>query len=217
MGPGDRRSCHVGGPQWREVTDLPVDPVPDQLHPAVAADGLAGHLIDQRLRLDLFGVVAEVALRPGDVAPGPDDPRQVRPLIDPVGVHRGARVADQKGAGVPVGAGLGLGDVGRDGALRTEPDVAVGIDETGQDPGSAAHGDGVGDRLGADQAVHHPQVGRLTVGQKHAVEVEPCPLRVTALLAGAVGVGEERRLTQSRRRVVEAHRPLLRGVRCSWG
>ena len=85
--------------------------------------------------LDLVGVVADVALRPGDVTAGPDDLRQVLAVVDPAGVGGRPRVADEQRAGVPVGQRLLLGHLVRHRAVLVEPDVAVRVDETRDDPG----------------------------------------------------------------------------------
>ena len=77
--PVDRRRGYLDRPQRGQVTDLPVDPVPHQLDPAVATGSLTLYLRDQRVRLDLGGVVAQIALWAGDVPAGSDDLGQVVP------------------------------------------------------------------------------------------------------------------------------------------
>ena len=47
VGGVDRRLEHLVGPQWRQIADLAVDPVADQLHPAVAPSRLLGDGIGQ--------------------------------------------------------------------------------------------------------------------------------------------------------------------------
>ena len=61
----DRRDQHVVGPQRGEVADAAVDPVADQLDPAVARRGLLGHDVGQQRR------VVQLDGEPGDVALGP--------------------------------------------------------------------------------------------------------------------------------------------------
>src|SRR4029450_7456084 len=73
----DGRFCHLYWPQRREITDVSVDPIPDKLHPAVSAGGLALHLGDQLTGLDFFAVVAEIALRPSNVTASTDDLREI--------------------------------------------------------------------------------------------------------------------------------------------
>ena len=85
----------------------------------------AGELVG----LDLVGEVADVALGAGDVATGPDQPRQVLALVDPGGVGGRAAVAQQQRPGVPVGDRLLLGGLLVDGAVLVEPDVAVRVDQ----------------------------------------------------------------------------------------
>src|SRR5690625_6673452 len=78
-------------PRRREVTDGPVDPVADQLHPAIAALRLLPYVRDQLVRLDLVRETPDVAPRARDVPPAPYDPRQIGTLVDPVRVvHRTA-------------------------------------------------------------------------------------------------------------------------------
>jgi len=49
---------HVGGPARAEVADLAVDPVTDDLHPAVSTTCLFRNRLDEVLRLDFHSVVA---------------------------------------------------------------------------------------------------------------------------------------------------------------
>ena len=121
----DRRGREAGG----EVAGVTVDPVPHELDPAVAGPGLLTHGLHQALRLHLDGEAPEVPPGPGDMPAGADDPRQVRPLLEPAGVVHGAGVADQQRAGVAVGQWpvlppAVLGDV----PAGAEPDVAVRVD-----------------------------------------------------------------------------------------
>ena len=156
---GDRLGEDVDRPARGEVPELPVDPVADELDPAVPRPSLGAHPGDELLGLDLVGVVADVALRAGDVATGADDLRQVVALVDPPGVGRGARVADEQRAGVAIGACLGLARRLVHRAVLVETDVAVRVDEAGDDPA----GDGVpvrarrGGREG-DAPVDDPQL-----------------------------------------------------------
>jgi hypothetical protein len=67
VGGSHRPGEHVGRPARGEVAGVAVDPVADELDPAVARAGLDAHLVDELLGLDLPGVVADVAPRAGDV------------------------------------------------------------------------------------------------------------------------------------------------------
>ena len=118
----------------REVADVAVDPVADELDPAVAAVRLEPDVADELVLLDLVGVVADVAAGAGDVPAGADDLRQVVALVDPVRVAGLARVADEQRAAVAVGDRLLLGLVARHGAVGPEADVAVGVDEAREHP-----------------------------------------------------------------------------------
>ena len=74
-----------------EVPGVAVDPVADELDPAVAGPGLEAHPLDQLVGLHLPGVVADVAPGAGDVAAGADDLGQVVALVDPPRVRRASR------------------------------------------------------------------------------------------------------------------------------
>ena len=92
----DGRLQHVVGPQRRQVADPAVDPVADELDPAVAPARLLGDLGRQlRFVLDVDRQAADVALGPRDVPARPDDARQVVPVVEAAGVHRrpGSRAA----------------------------------------------------------------------------------------------------------------------------
>ncbi len=120
-------------------------------------------------RLDLVGVVADVALGPGDVPAGADQPRQVLALVDPGGVGRRAAVAQQQRARVAVGDGLLLGGLVVDGTVLVEPDVAVGVDQSRDDP-PLGHRLGAGLGLVGDQPVDDVEVTRLAVRQDRSPE-----------------------------------------------
>ena len=173
VGAFDRGGGEVGRPQRGQVARVTVDPVPHQLHPAVPRPGLPLDLGQQRLRLDLDRVVADVAGGAGDVPTGADDPRQVGLSVDPVGVDRRAGVPDQQGSGVPVGARLGLGGRTVDAAAGVQPDVAVGVHQTRHDPGPGRHRCCVCDGFGAHQPVHQPEVANVAIGQHHSSQVQP--------------------------------------------
>ncbi len=83
MGGVDRPPSSVRRPARREVADVPVDPVTDELHPAVATRRLEYDRVHELVRLDLFGEVPQVTLRPGHVAAGPDDGGQILAVVDP--------------------------------------------------------------------------------------------------------------------------------------
>ena len=139
VGRRDRLGEHVGRPARREVAGVAVDPVADQLDPAVAGAGLEPHLLDELLGLDLPGEVADVAAGPGDVPAGAHQAGQV---VAGVCTHRVSAgrpgVAQQQRPGVAVGQRLRLGGRVVDGAVGAQPDVAVRVDQAGQHP--ARHG-----------------------------------------------------------------------------
>ena len=154
---GDRRLQGVGRPARREVGGVAVDPVADELDPAVAALGFLDDVVDELVGLDLVGVVADVALRPGQVPTGPDDPRQVVAIVHPPGVGRRACVATEQHAGVAVGDRLLLGDV-----VATAPSASSPMWQCAStSPGTiqpSPIGLGVGDRAVRDVPVDDVQV-----------------------------------------------------------
>ena len=92
VGGVDRRLEHVVGPQRRQIADVAVDPVADELHPAVAEPRLLGDGIGQLgLVLHFDREPALVALGPGEVAARPDDPRQVVVIVEAAGVAQVTR------------------------------------------------------------------------------------------------------------------------------
>ena len=180
VGPGDRRRGHLGRPQRCKITDVPIDPVTHQLDPAVTARGLPLDLGHQFARLDLGAVVAQIAHGAGDVPAGPDDLGQVVALVHPPGVGRAAGITQQQRSGGPLGQGVLFGDVIRHGAVHLEADMAVGIDQTGQQP-AAGNSFGAADGLGPDQSVDHPEVLPVTVREHHTAEFQPGCHGVTLL------------------------------------
>ena len=64
---GDGRDQRLARPAGAEVCGVAVDPVADQLDPAVTGAGLLADVLGQVLRLDLPGEVADVAAGSGDV------------------------------------------------------------------------------------------------------------------------------------------------------
>jgi hypothetical protein len=166
----------LGRERRGQVTLVAGDPVAHQLDPAVAVAGLARHRLGELVGLDLVCVVADVALGPGDVAAGSDQPGQVVAVVDPAGVGRGAAVADQQGPGIAVGQRLRLGLLLGDRPVVVEPQVAVGVDQAGDDP-ALRRGLGAGLLLEGDAAVDDVQVPGLAVGEDRAAEAESTHVR----------------------------------------
>src|SRR5690606_41694296 len=115
VGLGDGRLDGAARPAGGQVAQVAVDPVADQLDPAVPAPGLLGDVRHQVLRLDLPGVAADVAAGAGDVPPGPDDLRGGVAVVGPAGGGGRTGGAQQQGAGGPVREGPLPGEPGRDG------------------------------------------------------------------------------------------------------
>ena len=85
----DGRRQHIVGPQRGQIPHRPVDPVADQLDPAVAEPGLLGDHVGQlRFVLDVDGQPGAVPLGTSDVAARPDDARQIAACVEAAGVHR---------------------------------------------------------------------------------------------------------------------------------
>ena len=134
VGHPDRLGEGLGRERGGEVALVARDPVADQLDPAVAALRLLRDVRRELVGLDLVGVVADVALGPRDVPPRPDQPREVLALVDPRGVGGRPAVADQQRPAVAVVDRLLLGLLVADRAVVVEAEVAVGVDEAGDDP-----------------------------------------------------------------------------------
>src|SRR4029079_5327862 len=112
-----------------------VDPVADQLDPAVAAARLFGHREGQlRLVLQFDREPAGIPLGPGQVAAGADDAGQVVAVIEAAGVDRRSRVAQQQRTNVALDFGLRDRLLEFDGAVAPQADVAVRVDQAGPDP-----------------------------------------------------------------------------------
>src|SRR5699024_4165912 len=96
VGRGDPLGEHLGGPQRPQVGVRAlgaVDPVGDDLHPAVPGGGLLGHRAGQLGDVvELTAVVAQVTLGPGQVVAGADQAGQVGALLHPAVVLRGSGV-----------------------------------------------------------------------------------------------------------------------------
>ena len=106
------------------------DPVADQLDPAVAALRLLGDVRRQLVGLDLVGVVADVALGPGDVPARADQARQVLAVVDPARCRRpsrsrGSAARRRRGRRPPAASVSAVVDR----AVVVEPQVAVRVDQ----------------------------------------------------------------------------------------
>src|SRR5674476_1300583 len=134
----DGRGQCLTRPAGTEVPGVPVDPVADKLDPAITGARLPVDVHGPVLRLDLMGVVADVATRPGDVPAGSHDAWQVLAFVDPARVSRRARIAQQQRARVTVGDRLVFGRGVVHSSMGAESDVAMGVHETWKHP--ASHG-----------------------------------------------------------------------------
>ncbi len=95
---------------------------------------------------------------------GPDDVRQIVVVVEAAGVDRRSAVAKQQRADVALGFGLRDRLVEVDGAVRTEPDVAVRVDQAGQDPAAVKNSVRAADRIGGQHAVDDPPLHGLLIG-----------------------------------------------------
>src|SRR5580698_4060178 len=96
---------------------------------------------------------------------GPNDAGQVVAIVEAAGVDRRTAIAQQQGTGVALGFGLRDRVVEFDAALRTQPDVAVRVDQSGQNPAAVEYRVRAADRFAADPAVNDPQFDGFFVGQ----------------------------------------------------
>ena len=123
---GRKAGCQVAG--------FAVDPVPDELDPAVAVAGLLAHGLHKALRFHLDGETAEVAPGARDVSAGADQYREVPAALHPPGIGGGTGVPHQQRARGEVRPGLVRGRGCVDRAARPQPDMAVGVNKAGQHP-----------------------------------------------------------------------------------
>ena len=103
---------------------------------------------------------------------GPDDAWQVGVIVEAAGVDRRTTVPQQQRTHVTLHLGLRdrLVEVYR--TMYVEPDVAVRVDQPGQDPAAVKHRVGARDGLRAQRAVDNPPFDRLFVGQSATTKVE---------------------------------------------
>ena len=125
--------------------------------------------VGEVLRLDLVGVVADITLGPGNVAPSSDQSRQIFALLDPPSVGGRPTVTDQQGTGVTIGDCLRLGLLLADRATVIQAQMTVSVDEARHDP-PLGHELCTGLRLIGDQAIDHVEISRLPGRQGRAVE-----------------------------------------------
>ncbi len=150
-----------------EVALGAVDPVADELDPAVAELRLPGQRAHDLVRFAFEADAPQVALGGGDVVPGADEARHAV-LADELGVgERRSGVADGQDARVAVGVGerAGLVEALDRRGPAPDADVAVGVDQARQ--GVAAGGDGLGarHRLEGDPVAVDVEVADGVVGQ----------------------------------------------------
>ena len=146
-----------GGKGGCQVADAPVDPVPHQFDPAVTVPGLLAHRLNQALGFDFVGEAAQVAPGPGNVPARADQDRKFLAALHPSRIGRRARIPDQQRAGVEVGKCLFLRHGGLHRTGRTQPDVAVGVDEPRQHPAVKHPVRRWRGPMESEPAVHRPQ------------------------------------------------------------
>ena len=185
---GDAGTRGVGGvgrgdevlrlPARCQIADAAVDPVADELDPAVTAAGLTGDGGGQVLGLELVGIADQVAAGAGKVAAAADQPRQVALLLQRGVVDDRAGVADQQHPGVAVDEGL-LARLGEGGAPSPvgDAEVAVQVGEAGEHEAVDLANLGAGGQLGllvVDPAADDPGAALLLLGaeQDRSAQVE---------------------------------------------
>jgi hypothetical protein len=165
VGGADGCGQHLVGPQRRQIPYAAVDPVADQLDPAIATLRLQGHRVGELcLVFDVDRQAGDVALGAGQVPAGADDARQVVAVVEAAGVDRRSAVAQQQCAGLTIGLGLRDRLLEFNAASRTQPDMAVGIDQPGQNPAAVENRVGAADRFAADPVIGDPQFDGFFVG-----------------------------------------------------
>ena len=91
---GDGGHQNLIGPQRRQVTRGTIDPVADQLDPAVSPPSLLRHRIGQLpLVFELDGIVLQVTLGPRQMPSSPDDLGKIVVIVERTGVSRRSAVA----------------------------------------------------------------------------------------------------------------------------
>ena len=92
--------------------------------------------------------------------------------VEAAGVHRRTAVTQQQCTRVSFGLRLRDGLVEFDGAVRSQSDMAVRIDESRDDPAAVKDGLGAGDRFGAQNPVGDPPLNRFAIGQTPTPNME---------------------------------------------
>src|ERR1700727_3822964 len=96
---------------------------------------------------------------------GANDARQVVAIVQAAGVDRRSAVAQQQRADLAFGLSLCDRLVESDAALRPQPDMAMRIDQPGQNPAAVENCVSAADRFAADPTVNDPQFDGFFVGE----------------------------------------------------
>src|SRR2546423_3060486 len=102
MAPSTNPKNLLHRPFRSQITDKTVDPIADELHPAVTAGGLPDDFVREFVRLQFDRQIADITLGPGQMPAGPNDARRVVAVVQPPGVHRGPGIADEQRADIPL-------------------------------------------------------------------------------------------------------------------
>ncbi|VEH98518.1 Uncharacterised protein (plasmid) [Tsukamurella tyrosinosolvens] len=168
---GDGLGEHVVGPQRREVTDGPVDPVPHELDPRVPFGGPPPDRVHELRRvLELLAEPARVPLDQRDVPAHPDEPREAGLSVQRRRVEVGTGFADHGDADGDVlqRQRAAAHEVGL--AVLDDADVAMRVDVAGhREPRQL--GDRTAGRIESHGTVGHPELA-VAAGQDDAGEVQ---------------------------------------------
>ena len=129
------------------------------------------HLHEQCLGFHLHGQVPDIATGASHMPSCPDQLRQHVVVLYPAGVGGGAGITHQHGPRGQVSQCLPTRLLNADRALHTEPDVAVGVYQTGDDEGVPGQRAGPSDGFTGELALDDPEVAGLLLRQEGAMDV----------------------------------------------
>jgi hypothetical protein len=106
------------------------------------------------------------------VLPAADDPGSIVLVVEEAGVGGGSGVAHEQRAAAGVGPGLVVkaGPVVHR-PVRAQADVAVGVDEAGNDPAMSGDRLGAGHRFEGEASVDDPEIALLVVREHDGAHV----------------------------------------------
>ena len=156
-----------------------------------------------------MAVTGRVTLGSGQMSSGADDARQIVAAVETAGVGRRAAIAQQTARRPRVRFRPGRSPRRvRYGAVRTQPDVAVRVDQPGQNPAAVENRVGISDRFAADPAVDDPQLDGFFVGQPDSSNVLTALLIAREFQLGQVEIGQPgRQFVKTLRHIRQVGKP----------